>query len=129
MLNGTALCSSGKVGSEDEKQGTWYVYFRFTNWKGERKQKLETRLFNQARGPGVGEGISPTAIIRHEYYLWGFRGALQPGDKSPAELSTWLTKENIIQKKLLPAFGNKRISEVSAKDVIQWQNEMMSYLE
>jgi len=26
---------------KDEKQGTWYVYFRFTNWKGERKQKLK----------------------------------------------------------------------------------------
>jgi len=47
--------------------------------------------------------------------------------KARLKLSTWLTKENIIQKKLLPAFGNKRISEITAKDIIQWQNEMMNF--
>ena len=26
---------------KDEKKGTWYAYFRFTDWKGERKQKLK----------------------------------------------------------------------------------------
>jgi hypothetical protein len=39
--------------------------------------------------------------------------------------NTWQTKENIINKKVLPYFGNKRMSEIGAKDIIQWQNEMM----
>ena len=46
--------------------------------------------------------------------------------KSQLKLNTWLTKENIIQNKLLPYFGNKCMSEISVKDVIQWQNEMMN---
>ena len=46
--------------------------------------------------------------------------------KSRLKLNTWLTKENIIQNKLLPYFGNKNMSEISAKDVIQWQNEMIN---
>ena len=46
--------------------------------------------------------------------------------KSRLRLNTWQTKENIIQNKLLPYFGNKCLSEISAKDIIQWQNEMMN---
>jgi integrase len=46
--------------------------------------------------------------------------------KSRLKVNTWLTKENIIQNKLLPYFGNKCMSEISAKDVIQWQNEMIN---
>ena len=39
--------------------------------------------------------------------------------------NTWETKENIIQGKFIPYLGNKRMSDIDAKDVIQWQNEIM----
>ena len=39
-------------------------------------------------------------------------------------MNTWLTKESIIRKKILPYFGKRMLSEITAKDVIQWQNEM-----
>lgn len=39
----------------------------------------------------------------------------------------WLTKEHIIKTKLLPYFGNKKINEIKAADVVRWQNEMMSF--
>ena len=41
--------------------------------------------------------------------------------------NTWLTKENIIQKKILPYFGKRKISEITTKDVIAWQNELLAY--
>ena len=41
--------------------------------------------------------------------------------------TTWETKDSIIDNKLIPYFGKKRISDIQAKDVIKWQNEMMSY--
>ena len=40
--------------------------------------------------------------------------------------NTWLTKESIIQSKILPYLGQRRLSEITAKDVIDWQNEMRS---
>lgn len=27
---------------KDKKNGTWYVQFRYVDWKGERQQKLKT---------------------------------------------------------------------------------------
>ena len=41
--------------------------------------------------------------------------------------STWQTKENIIQQKILPYFENYKIDEITTKDVRAWQNEMLAY--
>ena len=41
--------------------------------------------------------------------------------------STWQTKENIIKTKLLPYFGKRKINEITTKDVIAWQNELLAY--
>ena len=46
--------------------------------------------------------------------------------KSRLRLNTWQTKENIIKNKLLPYFGSKGMNEITAKDIIQWQNEMIN---
>ena len=41
--------------------------------------------------------------------------------------NTWLTKEHIIRTKILPYFGKLRISEISTKEIITWQNELLAY--
>jgi integrase len=46
--------------------------------------------------------------------------------KPRIKLNTWQTKESIIKQKILPYFGKKKLSEITAKDVIDWQNEMRS---
>ena len=38
--------------------------------------------------------------------------------------NTWLTKESIIKKKFLPYFMKRRLCDITAKDVIEWQNEI-----
>ena len=47
--------------------------------------------------------------------------------KSRLKENTWLTKEHIIRTKILPYFGKLKISEISTKEVITWQNEMLAY--
>ena len=36
-----------------------------------------------------------------------------------------MTKQVIYEKKILPYLGKRKMSEITAKDVIDWQNEMM----
>lgn len=43
---------------------------------------------------------------------------VKPGMKR----STWLTKETIIWSKIIPYLGQRKVSEITAKDVIDWQN-------
>lgn len=44
--------------------------------------------------------------------------------KPKLKMNTWLTKESIIQKKILPYFAKRKLSEIMAKDIIDWQNEI-----
>ncbi len=51
--------------------------------------------------------------------------ALYEKDVNPKlKLNTWLSKEHIIKKKILPYFKNRKLSEITARDVIDWQNEI-----
>ena len=56
----------------------------------------------------------PNLLRRIHEYLVKFDGA----DR---------TKEHIIRTKILPYFGKLKISEISTKEVIAWQNEMLAY--
>ena len=51
--------------------------------------------------------------------------ALYEKDVKPKlKLNTWLSKEHIIRTKILPYFRNRKLSEITARDVIDWQNEI-----
>ena len=47
--------------------------------------------------------------------------------KARLKESTWQTKEHIIQTKIIPYFGKRKINEITTKDVIAWQNELLAY--
>ena len=111
----------------NKENGSWYVMVRYQNWKGERKQKCK-RGFETKREAQKWE---------HEFLLQNKAdmdmtfesfAEIYAKDISPRlKLNTWLTKEHIIRTKILPYFGKKNISEITAKDVISWQNELLKY--
>ena len=41
--------------------------------------------------------------------------------------NTWNTKEQIINKKLLPYFGNLKMCDITAQQIITWQNTLINY--
>ena len=111
---------------KDMKTGTWYAYFRYTDWTGERKQKMK-RGFSTKREALEWERTflqqkAADLSMSFEDFV-----AVYAGDtKSRIREHTWMTKEAIIRTKLLPYFGKKKMNEIQTKDVIAWQNEMLS---
>ena len=47
--------------------------------------------------------------------------------KPRLKYNTWLTKEHIIKTKLIPYFGQKKMNESKATDIIRWQNTLMEF--
>lgn len=45
--------------------------------------------------------------------------------KTRIKESTTVTKENIIDTKLLPYLGEMRLCDITTTDILQWQNEIM----
>ena len=104
--------------------GTWFAQFRYVDWKGEKQQKTK-RGFTTKREALEWERqflMKQRADIRMTFE--SFAQLYEQDVKPKLKLNTWLTKESIICKKILPYFGKRMLSEITAKDVIQWQNEV-----
>ena len=111
---------------KEPKTNTWRVIYRYTDWTGERKQSSK-RGFPTKRDALAWEReqllkVKSDLDMAFEAFVELYRRDM----KIRLRQNTWETKENIIQSKLIPYFGNKRISDIDAKDVIQWQNEVMN---
>ena len=109
---------------KNEKNGTWYVQFRYTDWKGERQQKFK-RGFATKREAQEWEReflMQKQADVTMSFE--SFAELYEKDVKPRLKENTWLTKESIIQKKILPYFAKRRLCDITAKDVIEWQNEL-----
>ncbi|MDR2712341.1 MAG: site-specific integrase [Clostridiales bacterium] len=112
---------------KDDKTGNWYLFFRYTDWTGERKQKMK-RGFSTKREAleWEREFLQKTASDLSMTFE-SFVGLYIKDMRSRIREHTWQTKENIIQTKLMPYFSKKKMNEIQTKDVIAWQNELLTY--
>ena len=111
---------------KDKKNGSWYVQFRYTDWRGERQQKLK-RGFATKKDALAWEReflMQKQADVNMNFE--SFVELYEKDVKPKLKLNTWLSKEHIIRTKILPYFKNRKLSEITARDVIAWQNEIRS---
>ena len=47
--------------------------------------------------------------------------------KTQLKENTWATKDHIIRTKLLPYFGGLKMCNITAQQIITWQNEMLNH--
>ncbi len=106
--------------------GTWYAMCWFTDWKGERKQKCKRGFATKKEAQAWEREFLMQKQTDVNMSFEGFVSLYEKDVKPKLKLNTWLTKESIIQKKILPYFGKRKLSEITAKDVMDWQNEIRS---
>jgi len=112
--------------SKDTKRGSWKVYIRYKDWQGvkqihtkrgfaTKREALEyEREFLLKKSKDVNMSFPDFVAIYME-------------DMKPRlKLNTFLTKKHIIKSKIIPYFELKSLAEITATDIIQWQNELLS---
>ena len=107
---------------KNKDNGTWYVQFRYTDWKGERQQKLKRGFATKKEAQTWEREFLMQKQADVNMTFESFAQLYEKDMKPKLKLNTWLTKESIIQKKILPYFGKRKLSEITAKDVMDWQN-------
>lgn len=115
------------MGVYKDKNGTWYVWTRYTDWTGEHKKKCK-RGFELKREALEWERrfllkTCADTNMTFEEYLHLYERDIRPKLKE----HTWLSKEYLIKQKLLPYFGHKKLCDITTRDVMQWQNVMIGY--
>ena len=107
---------------KDEARGTWYVMVRYQDWTGERKQKCKRGFATKREAQEWERSFQMQPSGDLDMTFEAFTELYTKDMKPRLKENTWLTKENIIQKKILPYFGKRKISEITTKDVIAWQS-------
>jgi len=112
---------------KNKENGTWYVLTRYVDWKGNRKQKCK-RGFQTKKEAQEWERVFQQQNTADMDMTFKAFVELYVSDVKPRiKENTWLTKEHIITTKILPYFGSRVISEITTKDVLAWQNELLAY--
>ena len=109
---------------KNKDNGTWYVQFRYTDWTGERQQKLKRGFATKKEAQAWEREFLMEKQADINMTFESFVGLYEKDIKPKLKLNTWMTKESIIQKKILPYFRKRKLSEITAKDIIDWQNEI-----
>ena len=106
---------------KDEKQGTWYVSFRYVDWTGEKKQKLKRGFRTKREALEYEAEFKRKASADMDMELGTFVGIYFEDKKKELKPNSIRNKKQMIQKHILPYFENRKMNEVLPADIIQWQ--------
>ena len=112
---------------KEEKTNTWRVIYRYADWTGERKQS-QKRGFKTKREAQIWEReqlnkATADLDMTFDSFVEQYTADMQTRIKE----NTWSTKEHIIRTKIIPYFGKQKMSNITAQQIITWQNELMNY--
>ena len=110
-----------------KETGTWYVMTRYRDWKGERKQKCKRGFATKRAAQDWEQKFHMQNAADMDMTFEAFYEIYTKDMKSRLKENSWITKQNIVETKILPYFGRRKISEITTKDVIAWQNELLAY--
>lgn len=108
----------------EKMRGSWVGCLRYTDWQGnnryKRKQGFKTKHeaveWERSFSLQQKKDINMSFATFYELY----KRDMMPQIKR----NTWHTKDMIINKHILPYFGKLSIADITALDIIQWQNEL-----
>lgn len=87
---------------KNKDNGTWYVQFRYTDWKGERQQKLKRGFATKREALEWEREFLMEKQADVNMTFESFVALYERDIKPKLKLNTWLTKESIIKKKSCP---------------------------
>jgi integrase len=112
---------------KDETKGTWYVSFHYYDWTGKNCRKLKRGFRTRKEALEWESTFLMTQSRSLDMKFNDFVKIYEADIRPKLKWNTWLTKEQIIYKKLIPYFGERKINDIKGADIMQWQNAMISY--
>ena len=103
------------------------MQFRYTDWRGERQQKLKRGFATKKEAQAWEREFLMQKQADVNMSFESFVALYEKDVKPKLKLNTWLSKEHIIRTKILPYFKKRKLSEITARDVIDWQNEIRQH--
>ena len=111
---------------KDKKRNTWFCKCNYKDWLGESKSKMKRgfatkkdaqqweRDFLQKQSASMDMKFASFVDVYFE-------------DKAPRlKERSIMTKRTLFETKIIPYFGEKQMNEITAVDIIKWQNALLN---
>lgn len=112
---------------KDEKTGTWFVKFYVKDWTGANKQVKKRGFATKREALEYERSYKVRQESNLDMTFEDFFKIYSEDMELRLKRNTWLTKEHIVRTKILPYFKKLKMNEITAADVIKWQNELIAY--
>ena len=112
---------------KDKAKGTWYASFYYEDWTGKKVKKMKRGFPTKREALEWERTFLQEKTADLDMTFKSFVALYTADMKGRIKENTWGTKEHIIQKKLVPYFGQRKMCEINSKAVMAWQSEMLGY--
>ena len=110
---------------KDETQNTWYSQFYYVDWTGKR-QKKHKRGFKTKREAVIYETeFKRVAEANMNMKLKSFVEVYFKDKEPELKLRSITNKRLMIEKHIIPYFGEKPMNEITPADILAWQSEII----
>ena len=112
---------------KDGNTGKWRAVFRFTDWKGEGKQTQKRGFATKKEALNWERETMLRQEAKLDMTFGSFFEIYETDKRKRVKENTWESKSHVIRTKILPYFESRKMEEIEPKDIIAWQNELLSY--
>ena len=109
---------------KDEKTGTWYCQFRYTDFTGAQKQKRKRGFKTRREAQEWEREFHLQKTKSCDMTLASFVELYFNDREHHVRGTTMDTKRNIFDTKIVPLLGNRKMNEITALDIRDWQQRV-----
>ena len=110
---------------KNEKTGKWDVHVWYRDEGGSRKRKHKRGFETKREASSWIEDFKIASSFEQEMTLAKFVEVYLSDIQPRVRLSTYLTKEYTIRNQVLPYLGKRKLSDITPRDVLRWQNKLI----
>lgn len=112
-----------------DQNNTWIAKFTYKNWQGEKKWVTKRGFATKREALQYERDFMARQSGSLDMTFADFVKVYREDRGPRLKESTFAMKDNIIDTKLIPYFGTRRMRDITTKDVMNWQNKMLSHLD
>lgn len=110
---------------KDQAANTWYCKFYYTNWQGEKKQKLKRGFKLQREAKEWERSFLEQFAKNPDITFATLYNKYRNFKENRVRPSTLESQCSVIELHILPYFKNKVVSEITPADIVEWQNMLL----
>lgn len=110
---------------KDKKTGKWLIQYRYTDWQGKRRKSTKRGFATKREAEEWLRNFLITQKADFDMKFENFWKMYCADMETRLREHTMRTKKYIVELKILPYFGDKRVNDITAADIRQWQNELI----